>query len=70
MRTKVGWALAGEARYRESAIAAASRLAGQFDEAGKFSPGRGVFGATQPGRSASIHNSTNLHRLAQAAADA
>lgn len=61
------WELTGEARYRESAIAAARSLAGQFNEAGGFIPGWGFFGAADWSGSVLIDTLMNLPLLVWAA---
>src|SRR5574337_1140561 len=62
-----GWKLTGNARYRESAIAAARSLAAQFNEAGGFIPGWGFFGAADWSGSVLIDTLMNLPLLAWAA---
>lgn len=62
-----GWKLTGDARYHDSAVAAARSLAGQFNEAGGFIPGWGFFGAADWGGSVLIDTLMNLPLLAWAA---
>ena len=58
-----GWALTGDGHYRDSAIAAAHSLAGQFNETGGFIPGWGFFGASDWGGRVLIDTLMNLPLL-------
>jgi unsaturated chondroitin disaccharide hydrolase len=62
-----GWELTGDARYHDSAIAAARSLASQFNEAGGFIPGWGFFGAADWSGSVLIDTLMNLPLLVWAA---
>lgn len=62
-----GWELTGDARYHDSAMAAARSLAGQFNEAGGFIPGWGFFGAADWSGSVLIDTLMNLPLLVWAA---
>jgi unsaturated chondroitin disaccharide hydrolase len=58
-----GWQHTGDARYRDSALEAASALAGQFNEQGGFIPGWGFFGGEDWGGSVLIDTLMNLPLL-------
>ncbi len=62
-----GWELTGDARYRDSAIAAARSLAAQFNDVGGFIPGWGFFGADDWSGSVLIDTLMNLPLLVWAA---
>ncbi len=64
-----GFQLTGAPRYRQAALQAASALAAQFNEAGRFIPGWGAFGGEDWGGSVLVDTLMSLPLLLWAAAE-